>query len=154
MTDDTPEAATRMSTSDDVDTSLDVIELRLGAVLEHLPIIRSLAASIAMRADFDLDAIADIKLAVDEACSMLITRAVHGATLVCEFSLSKEEIRFTTSVRSISDAEPDPDSFGWRVLTTLTDHVAAHIETSSATGNGDNRHLVRIELAKRKTDVL
>lgn len=151
MTDDTPEAATRMTTPHAVQTDLDVIELRLGAVLEHLPIIRSLAASIAMRADFDLDAIADFKLAVDEACSMVITRAVHTTTLVCTFSLSKEEIRFTTEARSTSNVQPDSDSFGWRVLTTLTDYVAARITESNAADNGTG-YLVHIELAKRRTD--
>src|SRR2546423_3530913 len=39
------------------------IELRLAARLEHLPIIRSVAANLAIRADFDLDSIADLKLA-------------------------------------------------------------------------------------------
>lgn len=151
MTDDTPDAATRMEAHDLVEPALDVIELRLGAALEHLPIIRSLAASIAMRADFDLDAIADFKLAVDEACSMLITRAVYGTTLVCRFAVTKEEIRFTTVARSSSDAEPDPDSFGWRVLTTLTDHATTRIEKASPAGNGDG-HLIHIELAKRKPE--
>lgn len=151
MTDDTPDAATRMSTPDVVKPGLDVIELRLGAVLEHLPIIRSLAASIAMRADFDLDAIADFKLAVDEACSTVITRAMYGTTLVCRFTLSKEEIRFTTVTRSTNNAEPDLDSFGWRVLTTLTDHATSWIEQDNGAGNG-GVHLIHIELAKRKTD--
>ena len=43
----------------------DDIELRLGASLVHLPIIRSVAASIAMRVDFDLDSIADLPTDID-----------------------------------------------------------------------------------------
>ena len=82
------------------------IELRLGAELTNLPIIRSLTSSIAMRADFDLDAIADLKLAVDEACSTLITRATPEATLRCRFRVSKDEIRFVVSIPSASDAKP------------------------------------------------
>jgi serine/threonine-protein kinase RsbW len=63
------------------DGSPEEIELRIGAVLTNLPIIRSLAASIAMRADFDLDSIADLRLAVDEACSTLITQGAPNAAL-------------------------------------------------------------------------
>jgi serine/threonine-protein kinase RsbW len=128
------------------DVSSDEIELRLGAELTNLPIIRSLTSSIAMRADFDLDAIADLKLAVDEACSTLITRAATDATLSCTFKVSKDEIRFVTSIRSADDATPSSDSFGWRVLTTLTDHTNCWVEQNGG------QHLVHIELAKRRAD--
>jgi serine/threonine-protein kinase RsbW len=122
------------------------IELRLGAELTNLPIIRALTSSIAMRADFDLDAIADLKLAVDEACSTLITRATPDATLRCAFRVRKDEIRFVVSIPSASDAKPSSDSFGWRVLTTLAD------DTSCWVDNSGGEHLVHIELAKRRAD--
>jgi serine/threonine-protein kinase RsbW len=128
------------------DGSPDEIELRLGAELTNLPIIRSLTSSIAMRADFDLDAIADLKLAVDEACSTLITRAVPDAALRCTFMVRKDEIRFVVSIRSTSDTKPSSDSFGWRVLTTLTDHANSWVEPDGA------QHLVHIEVAKRRAD--
>ena len=130
----------------DGDGGPDEIELRLGAELTNLPIIRSLTSSIAMRADFDLDAIADLKLAVDEACSTLITRAAPDATLSCTFKVSKDEIRFVVSIRSTSNDRPSGDSFGWRVLTTLTDHAESWVEPD----NG--HHLVHIEVAKRRAD--
>jgi len=128
------------------DGSPDQIELRLGAELTNLPIIRSLTSSIAMRADFDLDAIADLKLAVDEACSTLITRAVPDAALRCTFTVRKDEIRFVVSIRSSSDTKPSSDSFGWRVLTTLTDHANSWVEPDG------EQHLVHIEVAKRRAD--
>ncbi|HEY7592421.1 MAG TPA: ATP-binding protein [Actinophytocola sp.] len=130
----------------DGDGSPDEIELRLGAELTNLPIIRSLTSSIAMRADFDLDAIADLKLAVDEACSTLITRAAPDAALRCMFTVSKDEIRFVVSIRSTDDSTPSSDTFGWRVLTTLTDHASSWVEPV----NG--QHQVHIEVAKRRAD--
>jgi serine/threonine-protein kinase RsbW len=132
------------------DGSPDEIELRIGAVLTNLPIIRSLASSIAMRADFDLDSIADLKLAVDEACSTLITQGAPDATLRCGFTVTRDEIRFVVTVASTSDKQPSTDSFGWRVLTTLTDHTASWVERD--TQNGGERHLVHIELAKRRVE--
>jgi serine/threonine-protein kinase RsbW len=127
-------------------SSPDQIELRLGAELTNLPIIRSLTSSIAMRADFDLDAIADLKLAVDEACSTLITRAISDASLTCTFKVSKDEIRVVVHTRSTADTKPSSDSFGWRVLTTLTDHADTWVERDGT------QHLVHIEVAKRRAD--
>jgi serine/threonine-protein kinase RsbW len=123
----------------------DGIELRIGARLEQLPIIRSLAATVAIRADFDLDSIADLKLAVDEACSTLITRAVPGSALTCRFSVHGDEIRFLGMATSVNTAEPRRDSFGWRVLTTLTDEAQSWVDRN------EYGHLVHIEIIKRKT---
>ncbi|WP_425455428.1 ATP-binding protein [Amycolatopsis palatopharyngis] len=127
----------------------DDIELRLGAELEHLPLIRSLASSIAMRADFDLDMIADLKLAVDEACSTLIMRAVPETRMVCRFGLDKGELRFTVSVVTARDTPPSTNSFGWQVLTTLTDSASSWIE--GHTGNGQ-ASWVYVELTKRRPE--
>jgi serine/threonine-protein kinase RsbW len=136
-----PGKAAEASSQDDPDG----IELRLGAKLEHLPIIRSLAATLAIRADFDLDSIADLKLAVDETCSTLITRALPHSTLSCRFTVRPNEIRFAAAAVSTDHAEPKRDSFGWRVLTTLTDDVSSVVE------DANGKHLVRIEITKRKT---
>jgi len=60
------------------------IELRVPGEARYLPIIRSLAASIALREDFDLDFVADLKLAVDEAWDDAMDFAlshIFGATL-------------------------------------------------------------------------
>ncbi|MFC4005010.1 ATP-binding protein [Prauserella oleivorans] len=125
----------------------DDIEVRLGANLVHLPIIRSIAANIAIRADFDLDAIADLRLAVDEACSTLITRAVPGSTMVCRFTIDGDELRFRGGVPSVDDSAPSTASFGWKVLTTLADSASSWVEPSSQNGQ---RNWVHVELAKRK----
>lgn len=137
------------------DGSPEEIELRIAAVLTNLPIIRSLAASIAMRADFDLDSIADLRLAVDEACSTLITQGAPNSMLRCTFQVSQDEIRFVVTVPSTSDAKPSSDSFGWRVLTTLTDHTATWVDgPSDDSADPTSPHLVHIELAKRRMEGL
>jgi serine/threonine-protein kinase RsbW len=124
------------------------IELRLPGRLEHLPIIRSVAANLAIRADFDLDSIADLKLAVDEACSTVITRAAKGATVSCMFMVNSDEIRFVVAAPTPSSQQPSRDSFGWRVLTTLTDRAEMRVDRSTADDPG---YVVYIELTKRKT---
>lgn len=123
------------------------IELRLSADLVNLPIVRSVVATIATRADFDLDAIADLKLAVDEACSTLITRAVPGTTMSCRLTCTNDELWFSGRVQSATDTEPSTKSFGWRVLTTLTDTVNSRVSS-----NGQH-HQLHIELSKRRVVV-
>ncbi|ACU95267.1 serine/threonine-protein kinase RsbW [Saccharomonospora viridis] len=125
----------------------DDIELRLGASLVHLPIIRSVAASIAMRADFDLDSIADLRLAVDEACSTLITRALPDSTMTCRFTIDEDQLLFRGTVLSTETEAPSTTSFGWRVLTTLADAASAWTEQHPENGQ---RNWIHIELAKRK----
>lgn len=125
----------------------DEIEVRLPASLVHLPIVRSVAVNIAMRADFDIDAISDLEMAVDEACSSLITKAAPESTLDCRFRIRGHEIGFAATVQSLDDDVPSNTTFGWRVLTTLTDTVEAWVEPSR---DGDEQHLVHIELRKRR----
>jgi serine/threonine-protein kinase RsbW len=137
-----PDQHTRSS-----DLSPGDIELRLAADLVNLPIVRSVVATIATRADFDLDAIADLRLAVDEACSTLITRALPGTAMNCRFTMSGDSLCFVGTVESETEAEPSTKSFGWRVLTTLTDMVNSHVSS-----NGQH-HRLDIELAKRRVVV-
>lgn len=121
------------------------IELAVAAKAEHLPVIRAVTANLAMRADFDVDAISDLELAVDEACSELIVRAAPDATLRCRFTVAGDAIRFTASAAAAQQQTPSTTSFGWRILTTLTDDVASRLEPA----DGDIR-LLHIDLAKRR----
>lgn len=77
-----------------------------------------------MRADFDLDAIADLKIAVDEACSMLIMQATKGVTLQCTFGTDIDAIVVDCEVATDGNEPLDETVFGWHVLSTLTDEVS------------------------------
>jgi hypothetical protein len=50
-------------------------------------VIRAVAADLAARADFEVDSIDDLRMAVDDACTMLIEIAAQGATLSCRFTV-------------------------------------------------------------------
>ncbi|MEV4312444.1 ATP-binding protein [Actinocrispum sp. NPDC049592] len=121
----------------------DDIEVKVGADAAQLPVLRAIASVVAMRQDLDLDAIADFKMAVDEAGSMLVLKAVGQTNLTCRFTPTKAEIKFAATALSESGEWPDAGSFGWHVLSTLADEVDASV--TPATGG----HLLRIEIVKR-----
>lgn len=97
--------------------------VQVGANPADLPTLRVVAADFAARADFDLDTVADLRLAVDEAASELVAMATPGAVLTCVFSLDSAQLEVTSSVPVRPGATLQRDSFGWRVLTTLVDEV-------------------------------
>lgn len=56
----------------------DVVTVRLPAASAYLSVLRTATAGLAARLDFTLDEIEDLRIAVDEACAMLLTQAVPG----------------------------------------------------------------------------
>jgi serine/threonine-protein kinase RsbW len=121
---------------------LAAIEIRLTAGSEYLSTVRAVAADLALQQDMTLDEVDDLRLAVDEACSMLVPLAVPGGELRCRFSLAEQEIRVRCSVVAATDERPPTDGFPWQVLLTLTDSVRSDVD-----GDG-----TWIELVKRKVD--
>src|ERR1700743_2435689 len=57
------------------------IELRGSATLENLAVLRTLVGAVGTFEDLDFDAVADLRLAVDEVCTRLIRSAIPHATL-------------------------------------------------------------------------
>ncbi|APU16703.1 MULTISPECIES: hypothetical protein [Actinoalloteichus] len=124
--------------------SAGLVEVQVGAVAAQVPILRTVAADIAMREDLELDAIDDLRMAVDEACSLLVSIATPEARLTCVFLPSEQEITITAEVRSRRDRADFKEAMGWQVLSALTDEVTDHVEEA---GEDD---LVRIELVRRR----
>lgn len=99
------------------------VVVQVGANPADLPTLRAVAADLAARADFDLDTVADLRLAVDEAASELVAIAAPRALLTCVFALDSAQLKVTSSVQIRPGGTVQRDSFGWRVLTTLVDEV-------------------------------
>jgi serine/threonine-protein kinase RsbW len=120
----------------------DVVTIKLPAAGAYLSVLRTATAGLAARLDFTLDEIEDLRIAVDEACAMLLTQAVPGADLECRFALESDSMRVGVSVLTLDGQEPSRDTFAWTVLAALAGEV------DSAT-DVDNR--VTITLLKRRS---
>ena len=103
----------------------DVVEIRLPAASAYLSVLRTATAGLAARLDFTLDEIEDLRIAVDEACAMLLPQAGPGGDLDCRFELADGALEVTVWVRSTSSALPERDTFAWTVLTALVGEVDA-----------------------------
>ena len=119
----------------------DAVSVRLPASGAYLSVLRTATAGLAARLDFTIDEIEDLRIAVDEACAMLLQDAVPGADLSCEFGLSEEVMRISVRVQTAEDRLPSRDTFAWTVLTALAGEVDA---TRDADG------YVTMTLAKRR----
>jgi anti-sigma regulatory factor (Ser/Thr protein kinase) len=99
------------------------IELRVSAQLENLAVIRTVIGALAAFEDLDLDAVADLRLAVDEACTRLIRSTTPDATLRLVVDPRVDELVVDVSTTSTAAEVLTPGSFSWHVLASLTDDV-------------------------------
>jgi serine/threonine-protein kinase RsbW len=133
----------------DLDGALDgvsTVEIRTAASAALIPTIRAVASDLAARADFDLDAIADLRMAVDEACATLVDVAAATSSLRCVFQVHPERIQVDAEVQADKpDAVVSTDTFGWRVLQTLADEVEVRHQPAAE----GERPILGIRLDKR-----
>ena len=103
----------------------DVVAITLPASSAYLTVLRTATAGLAARLDFTIDEIEDLRIAVDEACAMLLSQAVPGADINCEFQLEGDAMTVTVSVLTLDGEEPSRDTFAWTVLTALAGDVSS-----------------------------
>jgi hypothetical protein len=63
------------------------VELRVPADTAYVAVLRTTTAGLAARLDFTLDDIEDLRIAVGEACAMVLEQARDDGDLNCAFDL-------------------------------------------------------------------
>ena len=122
----------------------DVVEVRVPADVAYVATLRLTAASLAARCDLTIDDIEDLRLAVDEACALLLPHASADSVLDARFQLASGRLVVATSVEApdSSDASPDRGGFAWSVLSAL----ASDVEVT-----GENGRLLITVTKRRET---
>jgi serine/threonine-protein kinase RsbW len=119
----------------------DRVELRVPADPAYLTVLRTATAGLAARMDLTLDEIEDLRIAVDEACALVLTGATDVSApatgdaggsreqLRAEFEIGTDvlAVRVTGPARSL----PERSSFAWAVLEALV----GEIETGEEDGH-------------------
>ena len=130
----------------------DSVLVRVPADPDYLAVVRSASAQVATKFGCTLPEVADLRLAVDEACGLLLRHTVRdqpgaqagsgpdaGADagtgsedLECRFVLDGPELRVTLSMPARDVAKPEEDEFGWTILSALVDDIVWRIEGPTA----------------------
>lgn len=105
----------------------DHVTVSMPAEGAYLSVLRTATAGLAARLDFTLDEIEDLRIAVDEACAMLLTQAIPGTNLECVFDLGADEMTITVSVVAAQPRMPAKDTFAWTVLSALAGTVEGRL---------------------------
>ncbi|MFC3501136.1 ATP-binding protein [Micromonospora krabiensis] len=107
-------------------TDDDIVHLTVPADGGYLSVLRTATAGLAARLQFALDEIEDLRIAVDEACAMLLAIATPAAELECRFSVTEDALTVEVTVPTAPGAKlPAESSFAWKVLTALTTSASA-----------------------------
>lgn len=105
----------------------DQVTIQMPAEGAYLSVLRTATAGLAARLDFTLDEIEDLRIAVDEACGMLLGQAAPGASLECDFTLEGDSISIAVSSLSLQPRPPARDTFAWTVLSSLAGNADAWV---------------------------
>src|SRR5690606_3746145 len=92
MEDSTMTGSTARDDSHAGETSGTEVSVVIPAGLDHLPIPRRIAATLAATLDFDIDAVADLRMAVDEMVSTVVQRARPGAAVTTVFRAGPDSV--------------------------------------------------------------
>jgi serine/threonine-protein kinase RsbW len=118
----------------------DVVVLVVPADNTYLAVLRTATAGLAARLTMTLDQIEDLRIAVDEACAILVPLATAsrpdaaGPEVTCRFTVMPEALRIDVSVWTLYGHKlPGAQSFSWQVLTALAGEVAADARDGRAT---------------------
>lgn len=111
------------------------VEFRIAARLENLAVLRTVVGAVGTFSDLDFDAVADLRLAVDEACTRLIRSATPDATLVVIVDPRDDVVIVEASTTCDTDDVVTEGSFSWHVLSSLTDELQT-FHNGSAEGHG------------------
>jgi len=109
------------------------VELRIPADSAYLAVLRTATAGLAARLDFTLDDIEDLRIAVDEACAMVLPQARDGSDLTCAFVLGDGSLTVSVSADCETPRQPSRDGFAWTVLNALTSSLSADVDDHQLT---------------------
>jgi serine/threonine-protein kinase RsbW len=117
----------------------DVVTAEVPADVVYVSTLRLTAAGLAARCELTIDDIEDLRLAVDEACALLLPNSA-GQRLHARFELHYGRLDVQVAVEGRSEADVDRSGFAWTVLGAL----ASDVDVQAADGR------IRIGFTKRR----
>lgn len=108
------------------------VRLAFPATASHLVLARAAVAAVCARLDFPLDRLDDVKLAIDEACAMLLSDAAPSSQLrVSLLPCHPDQVAIAITASTLHGRTPKKHSFSWTVLSALVDSVEVAVADSA-----------------------
>jgi serine/threonine-protein kinase RsbW len=111
----------------------DEVTLTFGVDTRNMGLARAVSATMAARAGLTVDRLEDVRLAVDEAVSQVISEAPRDGEVTCRFEVTGDALLIDVMAPNSSGRYPSTDTFGWTVLRALVDEVSPDIDDSTLT---------------------
>lgn len=111
----------------------DIVELELPADPAYLGVVRTACAGLGARLDLTLDEIEDLRIAVDEACTLVLPPGGSddlGIRLRATFSVATDVL--AVRVQGPNSRLPVDTSYAWAVLEALAGDVSSGTEPSGS----------------------
>ncbi len=134
------------------DAGTTAVGFQVPADAAQLMMVRALTETVALVADFGIDEATDIRLAVDEVVSALIVDAAAGSVIDCTFTASENTMDVRVAAVTTTAGGPDANSFGWHIVSTLTQWVKTESSDYDAAVGG-HPTVVEFRWARGGTDV-
>ncbi len=97
------------------------VAVRVPADHRHLTMLRGLTETALLLADFALDEVTDLQVAINEITTGLVEVAVDGCTINCDLTVEAGRITVCISTMAVTRDVMDENGFGWHVIRTVTD---------------------------------
>jgi serine/threonine-protein kinase RsbW len=125
----------------------DSVLVQIPADPDYLPILRAASANLGAKLGCTLGEIADLRLAVDEACGLLLRKGIRrpgetgaGHHILARFTVDTSGLRIALATEAAGFTSPDTDEFGWTILTALVDELSWRVDGST----------IHVEILKRQ----
>ncbi|MFG3621403.1 anti-sigma factor [Nocardia sp. NPDC047654] len=106
-------------------TETTTVAVRIPADARHLALVRAMTDTVCLVADVPFDAAADIRLAINEAATMLLVGAAPGSMLGCAFTYGAERMSVRVdSVAAFGDEVAEGDPLSWELVRMLTSSLS------------------------------
>lgn len=112
------------------------VEFRVPARLESLAVIRALVTALGTLEDLDLDAVADLRLALDEACTALIRNAAPNSSVTVTVRPREHDLWISVSAPCVDDNVLRPGTFSWHVISSLAEDVETFRDGAEVSESG------------------
>ncbi|WP_162958687.1 ATP-binding protein [Nocardia yunnanensis] len=97
------------------------VGLWVPAEASQLTILRAVTETVLLTADFTLDVVTDVRVALDEVATAIVLSAVPDGTIECEFVLDSGQVEVTVSAVTASGDVFAQNDFARHLLGAMTD---------------------------------